>query len=85
MKRDPKMIQITVSFWTNDLSEKTCWTHGYAYLKKNGTKGIKPQQVHFGNLAEIRPAIIEVLKKSDIHFTNKPEQKEQVCSSGYIK
>jgi len=65
-----KTVELTVRFWTNDISKKRgyvvkkeCWDSGVVYLKKNRAHGITSdgQPVPFNSLLDLPSKIEEVL------------------------
>ena len=71
MKKQIKMNEINLRFWTNNLPEwANQWESGYAYMPKNVKKGQKPIQVHFKSYNEIPDAIRKINQMNDIKIAN---------------
>lgn len=72
-KYGKKTIELTVRFWTNDISDKedhivpkVCWEHGMITLKKNETHGLEVRKRAFKSIAHLSRAVEELLKASKV-------------------
>ncbi|MCK4456298.1 MAG: hypothetical protein KAW39_01005 [Thermoplasmata archaeon] len=68
-----KTIELTVRFWTNDISRKenhivprVCWEHGMITLKKNESHGLAVKRKPFKSIAHLSRAVEELLKASNV-------------------